>query len=59
MPSTTLPGSPRLSPLQQFAALPVEERESLTQTLSQEAKAALAWQWRNWQARPNQLPPEG
>jgi phage terminase large subunit-like protein len=27
--------------------------------LSSEQKAALAWRWRGWQARPNQVEPEG
>ena len=29
------------------------------ETLSPEAKAALAWRWRSWQARPNQVEPAG
>ena len=47
-----------LSPAQIFAALPPEEQEEYLNSLSEEAKAALKYEWTFW-ARPNQLPPEG
>ena len=59
MSATTSTGSPRWSPLQQIAALPVQERETILATLSSEAKAELAWRWRGWAARPNQVEPPG
>lgn len=47
-----------LSPAQWLASQPEFMAEKLS-TLKPEAQAALNWQWRNWWARPNQLPPEG
>lgn len=43
--------------MQQFARLPAPDRNSLLGSLSDEAKAALAYQWDGWLARPEQLPP--
>src|SRR5689334_4939344 len=52
-------GSTLLSPLQQFALLPDDQRESFLRSLSDDEKAALAYQWRDWIARPNQTLPPG
>jgi hypothetical protein len=54
-----LSGSPQLSPLQQFARLPAQQRQTLLATLTDRDKAALAYRWDGWTARPAQLPPEG
>ena len=42
-----------------FSSLPDSDRSSLLASLTDEAKAALAYQWDGWIARPNQLPPKG
>ncbi len=47
-----------VSPASYLASLPVEQRQELLDSLSDETKAALKWDWNFW-ARPNQLPPEG
>lgn len=52
-------GSTLLSPLQHFAALPETARQQLLSSLSEDELAALAYQWRDWQARPNQQVPDG
>lgn len=48
-----------VSPAQSFASLLETERETLLLELSDEAIAHLAYQWEGWEARPNQLPPDG
>lgn len=45
--------------MQRFALLPEQERTRLLSTLSDEAKARLAYQWHGWIARPDQLEPDG
>ena len=56
----TLPFStkyPHDSPVQLLARLPERERKELLQSLSQEQARNFQWEWRNWWARPDQLPP--
>lgn len=48
-----------LSPLQQFARLDESRRQNLLRTLDDPQKAALAYQWDGWLARPAQAPPAG
>jgi hypothetical protein len=47
------------SPLQLFSKLPEPQREQMLQTLDDSTKANLAYEWRRWIARPNQLAPAG
>lgn len=50
--------SANLSKAQLFARLPDNERQKLLEQLSPQAQASLAYEWENWHARPNQLPPD-
>lgn len=45
--------------MQRFARLPESERNRLQADLTDKARAALAYTWDGWQARPAQLPPTG
>lgn len=45
--------------MQRFARLPDAERSRLLSSLSDPEKAALAYRWDGWLARPDQLPPTG
>lgn len=56
-PSTDSPPSSVVSPLETFRSLTAAQQEEALSTLNDEAKAALAYKWDGWQARPNQLPP--
>jgi phage terminase large subunit-like protein len=47
------------SPLRVLASQSREEQEAMLAGLSRKQKRALLYKWRNWQARPNQLAPEG
>lgn len=57
--SQTLSNASPLSPLQQFARLPETQRNTLLSTLNPAEKAALAYEWDGWLARPSQIPPPG
>jgi hypothetical protein len=43
--------------MQRFARLPEDQRNRLLSSLSDHQKAALAYRWDDWLARPDQLPP--
>lgn len=45
--------------MERFAKLDPEQRNSLLQSLTDQEKAALAYDWEGWMARPDQLPPPG
>lgn len=47
------------SPMHLLAQLPEQERDSLLSSLDEETKAQLAYEWRRFIARPNQLEPVG
>jgi len=46
-----------LSPAERFAHLPEEERKSWLMSLSEAERAVLRYRWRDFWARPEQLPP--
>lgn len=47
------------SPAEVFADLPQDERTAMLRSLDEDALNQLLWQWRGWQARPDQLAPPG
>lgn len=47
------------SPKERFTALPLEQQQAFIESLSDEEAVSLVNSWETWDARPEQLPPQG